>query len=99
MKVYIAGPITGVKDYEKRFQEAREYLEERGLDVINPAALDKVLPKDTTHEGYMRVCLQLLADCDAIYLLDGWQQSRGANRECGYALAKDMIILDDTIKL
>lgn len=36
-----------------------------------------------------------LADCDAIYLLDGWQQSRGANREYGYALAKDMMILDE----
>lgn len=57
MKIYIAGPITGVKDYKKRFQEAREHLEESGLEVINPAALDNVLPKSTTHEGYMRVCL------------------------------------------
>ncbi|MBO5208498.1 MAG: DUF4406 domain-containing protein [Lachnospiraceae bacterium] len=37
----------------------------------------------------------MLDMCDAIYMLDGWQQSCGANRECGYALAKDKIILKE----
>ena len=41
----------------------------------------------------MKVSLVLLDMCDAIYLLEGWQDSRGANREYGYALAKDYIIL------
>lgn len=37
----------------------------------------------------------LLDMCDTIYMLDGWQQSRGANREFGYAFAKDMLIINE----
>jgi hypothetical protein len=43
----------------------------------------------------MDICLRLLDRCDTIYMLDGWQQSKGANREYGYALAKDMMIIKE----
>lgn len=43
----------------------------------------------------MDVDLQLLDMCDVIYMLKGWQQSLGCNREYGYALAKDIIILKE----
>jgi len=45
------------------------------------------LPRDMTHEEYMKMSLCMLSLYDAIYLLEGWEESRGANREYGYAVA------------
>ena len=41
----------------------------------------------------MKFDIFLLNMCDAIYMLKGWEKSRGANREYGYALASDKIIV------
>lgn len=41
----------------------------------------------------MRLDLHLMDLCEAVYMLKGWQESKGANREYGYALAKDKIII------
>ena len=38
----------------------------------------------------------MLDKADAIYMLEDWQESRGACVEYGYALAKDMIVLGNT---
>lgn len=85
MKVYISGPITGTSDYMERFNEAQKYLESKRYTVINPAVVNSNLPKDTTWEEYMRVSLVLLEQCDAIYLLKGWERSRGASVENRHA--------------
>lgn len=97
MKIYISGAITGTTDYMERFQKAEEYLESnhKNVSVINPAAVNAMMPEDTTYEEYMEMSITMLDMCDAIYMLDGWQQSCGANREYGYALAKDKIILKE----
>ena len=93
MKVYISGPVTGTEDYAERFQKSGDELYRQGFIPVNPAAVNAMLPEETAYEEYMKVSLVLLDMCDAIYLLEGWQDSRGANREYGYALAKDYIIL------
>ena len=96
MKLYLSGPITGVNNYRKNFEEAAQELRWRGYtDLINPAELCRVLPVEhTTYEQYMTMCMDLLEMADAVVLLPGWEKSTGANREVGYALAKDMAILD-----
>ena len=90
MKLYVSGPITGTKDYLKKFKEAEEVLKGKGHSVINPAAVNSMMPVDTTYEEYMKMSMTMLEMCDGIVLLDGWQGSRGANREYGYALGRDM---------
>lgn len=35
----------------------------------------------------------LMDMCDTIYLLNSWKDSKGCNREYGYVLEKDMIVL------
>lgn len=35
----------------------------------------------------------MLGMCGSIYMLKGWEKSCGANREYGYALAKDMTVI------
>lgn len=93
MKVYISGPITGTHDYMWRFAEAEKQLKADGFSVANPAGLSTIMPADATYEDYMKMCFTMLDICDAIYMLEGWQNSYGANREYGYALGKDMIIM------
>ena len=93
MKVYISGAITGTKDYMKRFSEAEEDLTRLGYEVINPAKANATLPKGTTHDEYMEMSFCMLDMCDAIYFLEGWENSLGANMEYGFARAKKLHIL------
>lgn len=94
MRVYISGPITGVKDYKRKFQEVKEKLIKKGYEVINPAELDCVMiGKNFSYDEIMQICLELLSRCQAMAFLPGWEHSRGSNIEYGYALAKDIIIL------
>lgn len=96
MKLYLSGPITGVNNYRKNFEEAAQELRWRGYtDLINPAELCTVLPVEhTTYEQYMTMCMDLLGMADAIVLLPGWEASTGANREVGYALGTDKLIVE-----
>ena len=93
MKIYLSGAITGTTDYMDRFSNAQRSLEEHGHTVINPADVNSRLPKDTTYEQYMNVCMVLLDMAEGIFMIKGWEKSCGANRELGYALAKDMVVV------
>lgn len=88
MKIYISGAITGTDDYMERFAKAEKELTVKGCSVINPAKVNAQLPEDTSYDDYMKMSFCMLDMCDAIYMLDGWEESRGANREYGYAIAK-----------
>lgn len=96
MRLYLSGPITGIENYLENFREAADGLKRDGYtDIINPAELCAVLPAEhTTWDEYMTICMDLLEMADAVILLLGWKQSRGSQREVGYAMAKDLIILE-----
>lgn len=93
MRVYISGPITGTDDYMERFTAVESQLIHEGCTVVNPAAIMEHMPPDTVYEEYMRLSIELLQMCDCIYMMRGWNESCGANREYGYALAKDKMII------
>lgn len=91
MIVYLSGPITGVKNYEKNFAEAEAELRRQGHIVLNPA----MLPPDLGDcDKYMQICLPMIDVADAVVMLEGWKNSRGACREWGYALGLDKLIVD-----
>ena len=92
MRIYISGPITGTVDYMQRFSEVEEKLIKAGYSVMNPASVNSMMPADTTYEEYMEMSFTMLDMCDIIYMMNGWEKSCGANREYGYALARDYII-------
>lgn len=93
MRLYISGPITGVKNYKRIFQGAKDALTAKGYDVVNPAELTEVIGDSFTYDEILAIDLDLLARCDAVVQLPGWENSRGANVEYGYALAADKIII------
>ena len=99
-RVYISGQISGKEDYMIHFSNAKRYLLSTGVftGVVNPAEVGYVLPMDFVHEEYMTVSLAILSMCDAIYMLDGWQNSEGAKEEYAMAKAKgiDIIYENDT---
>ena len=93
MKIYISGAITGTDDYMERFAKAEKELTEQGYSVVNPAKVNAQLPEDTTYEEYMKMSILMLDMCDAIYMMNGWDKSKGACIEYGYAMAKNLTFL------
>lgn len=79
MKIYIAGPITGIIDYKQKFMAAEEKVKEMGHIAINPAYLPEGL------RDYMGICKAMIDQADAIILLDGWEDSKGSCEELTYA--------------
>ena len=92
MRIYISGPITGKRNYRDNFRSAERALKAAGHEVINPARNNLIMPESTTHEEYMRICLQQESCCDAIFLLQGWEKSEGAREELKYALQNKLTI-------
>ena len=99
MRVYLSGSITDDPSFMDKFDFAAKEAEidiqqaHKGekIVVVNPAKLKFVLP-DGTHEEYMKLCFDLLARCDSIWMIEGWEASMGACMEYGYAKAKGMEI-------
>lgn len=80
-KIYIAGPITGDPEYSEKFSAAEAYLSWKGWRVLNPA----ILPADLDPADYMPICMAMLNQADAIVLLQGAQNSLGAQVEQYFA--------------
>lgn len=84
-RVYIAGPMTGLPDYNRAaFAEAEAMLAGTcdAAEVINPNELwrdaDGSVPR-WPREKFMRLDLGTLVNrADTVVLLDGWESSPGA---------------------
>lgn len=76
-KIYISGKITGIENSAMSiFQNAETKLSEFGYSVVNPMKLNHDHDKDW--HSYMRVDIKALVDCDEIYMLNNWTDSKGA---------------------
>ena len=80
LKLYIAGPISGVSDYQERFTAMAKKCEAAGAIVLNPATL----PSGMTQRDYMRICIAMLECADCAVFLRGWEQSAGARVEMAW---------------
>lgn len=80
MRVYIAGKVTGedVKSCREKFLRAEYSLKKKGHSVVNPT---KLLPPTANWHDAMRVCIKELVNCDGIYMLEDWRDSKGAQVE------------------
>jgi len=93
-RIYISGPMTGVPEHNfPAFNAAADKLRQAGWEVINPAENfggKTNLPR----EVYLRKDVMQLAQCMAIAMLPGWQESRGASMEYFVARELGMEIID-----
>lgn len=85
MKVYIAGPMTGLPDFNRDpFRKQHVSLMNEGHIVLCPA----ILPNGLSQHEYMDICFAMVRAADAIFMLRGWEKSDGAVAE--HALAKKL---------
>lgn len=96
MKIYISGKMRGLPEEEsrRRFEAARQYLIELGHDVVNPWDSEKEKEaKCLEWEDYILYDLRIIKHCDALFMLDNWQDSDGAKCEHAFAKGRGMAIL------
>lgn len=77
MKIYLAGKITGDRDYRAKFAAAAEKITAQGHIVLNPAEL----PEGMQQQDYMRICIAMMDCAEAVAFLPDWAESRGARAE------------------
>lgn len=90
MTIYIAGPMTGIENYNfDRFNAKEAELIEKGHRTLNPAKIG-ILPE---YKMYWPINRAMLDGADAIYMLDGWENSPGARKELLYAVENSIPLL------
>ena len=87
--LYVAGPMTGLPEYNlPAFAAAAHELESRGYVAVNPGRRGVI--DGASWQDYMRWAIADLLTCDGIALLSGWDSSSGARLEVHIATALAM---------
>ena len=89
MKCYISGKISGLptEQVTAKFRQAELQIRAFGHEPVNP--LYNGVDKEARWNEHLVADIALLLECDAIYLLKDWQDSKGARienniaEECG----------------
>lgn len=84
MKIYISGKITGEPNHREIFRKAWVALWELNFTAIDPCDFPDS-HHDKSWKSYMKEDLRILKKCDAIFMLNNWQDSRGAKIEHWFA--------------
>ena len=93
IRIYISGPMTGLpQNNYPAFNKCADDFRRAGFAVVNPAELAG--EKQLTWQEYMRQDLRWLLDCDAITMLPGWKNSKGAQLELAVAQGLGLKIFD-----
>ena len=99
LPVYISGPITSLiklgEDWRAPFREAEATLRRLGFrEIHNPVdiavgveAMCSALGRKATYSDYMRADLDMLMKCKSVFMLRGWENSKGATLEYQVATA------------
>jgi len=77
-RVYLSGPMSGYPESNfPAFHQWAARLRADGFDVVSPAEIQEA----GTWELCLRADLRELCTCEAIALMPGWENSKGANLE------------------
>ena len=84
-KVYISGAIAhhDIEERRRAFGDAARFLDLKGFEPVNP--FDNGVPEDADWREHMRADIANLVCCGYIYMLKGWELSKGAKLELDVA--------------
>ena len=93
MKVYICGKLSGLdfEEVKKRFLEAEEFLESLGIQAVSP--FDNGLSVKDDWIKHLCKDLELLHECNYIYMMEGWQDCVRACVEYDFAIRTGKTVL------
>ncbi len=88
---YLSGPITGYPNHNtEEFATQARFLRQNGYRILNPCALAH-LPSWTAN---LKRDIKRLMNCKGVFVLKGWQASRGAVLEVFVCIMLGMPIRD-----
>lgn len=102
-KVYLAGPMSGLPDYNfPAFFAAEAQLKEQGHTVFNPAQNDldtwgdmETIKAKANYRDCLKMDLNWILDhAEALALLPGWENSKGALAETALAQALGLEVFE-----
>ena len=89
LTIFISGSISNNPNYIEQFKAAQDKLEQEGYVVLNPTCLNPKL----SYKQLMTICKIMIDVSDAVYMLNGWEQSKGACFENSWAKAQGKEII------
>lgn len=92
--VYLSGPMSGIENLNfEAFAAGRQRLRSLGFAVMCPAECS-ALTMEHPREFHMRRDLQMVMTADYIFVLPGWEDSKGACCEVVVGLEIGLSIID-----
>ena len=93
-RVYISGAIAhhDLDERQTAFRMAEDKLRAAGYDPVNP--FSNGVPQTAHWHEHMRADIRLLLTCRYIYMLHGWEQSKGAKLEHDVATSCGLRVIE-----
>lgn len=103
-RVYLSGPMSGYENFNfPAFEEAAYILRELGHDVFSPHEQgwgngdpDTGTVSEEEYQEFLREDFKQVSQADVVYVLPGWEGSRGAMREIQVARWCSIPVIDFT---
>lgn len=87
--IYVAHPFRGLIENEKKVERIILQLikDYPNYTFFSPIHATGYYYHEKTWEEGMKDCLRLLSVCDALWLCEGWEDSKGCCSEMDYAMS------------
>jgi hypothetical protein len=80
MKAYLAGPMSSLPELNfPAFHREAAYLRSLGHEIVNPAEINT--DPNAKWADCMREDITALVWCEGIFMMPGWERSKGASLE------------------
>ncbi|MGN1217930.1 MAG: DUF4406 domain-containing protein [Phocaeicola sp.] len=94
-KVYVSLPISGhdINCVKERAERAAQYLRDKDYEPVTP--FDVSQDENASYAEHMGKDINALLDCDAVFFLRGWENSKGCQLERHAAIIYDKEMMHD----
>lgn len=90
--------MTGIPDFNyPLFNKKADELRLAGYKVYNPAEIES--DDSFEWEDYMKEAVKMLLECEVLYVLDGYETSKGANVEINLAKTLNIRVVTESGKI